>query len=170
MSKNPRGFLQTSALTSSVWQLSNLEKLVFKTVGFLSIDSIQDYINLTATIAFITKKDSYKKWKNLWEYLHWVRWYFLKHGWWFCFFFWLTTNILFCRHMSYQTRENDQKPVTEGHNLWKQFAFSWKTRMMKQIKLLLSKAIKELLELHFRQAIKSLATRSHFRENSGKTH
>jgi len=34
---------------------------------------------------------------------------------------------------------------------------------MKQIKLLLSKAIKEFLELRFRQAIKSLATRQYFR-------
>lgn len=65
--------------------------------------------------------------------------------------------------MSYQTRENDQKPGKKGTTFGNNLLSLAKTRMMKQIKLLLSKAIKEFLELRFRHAIKSLATRQYFR-------
>lgn len=137
-------------------------------MGFLSTDrtSIQDYVNLRARIAFITKKAGYKRIhlrseKNSESIYTGQEDTSLNMGGGFVFF--LITNMLFCRDMSYQTRENDQKPGKKGTTFGNNLLSLAKTRMMKQIKLLLSKAIKEFLELRFRHAIKSLATRQYFR-------
>lgn len=95
-------------------------------MGFLSTDrtSIQDYVNLRARTAFITKKAGYKRIhlrseRNSESIYTGQEDTSLNMGGGFVFF--LITNMLFCRDMSYQTRENDQKPgkkgTTFGNNL-----------------------------------------------------